>query len=99
MLGRRILRIKAFKTLYGYAVTGRMTLDEAMENLDKSCEATRDLYLYMLAVISPLTAEAAARIKAAKEKFNPTEEDLLNNNIEKLAHAVARGVSDYFAKG
>ena len=30
---------------------------------------------------------------------NPTEEDLLNNNIEKLAHAVARGVSDYFAKG
>jgi N-acetylmuramoyl-L-alanine amidase len=28
---------------------------------------------------------------------NPTEEDLLNNNIEKLAHAVARGISDYFA--
>ena len=79
MLGRRILRIKAFKTLYGYAVTGRMTLDEAMENLDKSCEATRDLYLYMLAVISPLTAVAAARIKAAKEKFNPTEEDLSPN--------------------
>ena len=51
MLGRRILRIKAFKTLYAYAVTGKMTLDEAMDNLDKSCEATRDLYLYMLAVI------------------------------------------------
>ena len=79
MLGRRILRIKAFKTLYAYAVTGKMTLDEAMDNLDKSCEATRDLYLYMLAVISPLTAEAAARIKAAKEKFNPTEEDLSPN--------------------
>ena len=30
---------------------------------------------------------------------NPTEEDLLNNNIEKWAHAIARGVSDYFAKG
>lgn len=79
MLGRRILRIKAFKTLYGYAVTGRMTLDEAMENLDKSCEATRDLYLYMLAIISPLTKEAAARIKLAREKFNPTEEDLRPN--------------------
>ena len=79
MLGRRILRIKAFKTLYAYAVTGKMTLDEAMDNLDKSCEATRDLYLYMLAVISPLTAEAAARIKSAREKFNPTEEDLRPN--------------------
>ena len=51
MLGRRILRIKAFKTLYAYAVTGKMTLDEAMDNLDKSCEATRDLYLYMLATL------------------------------------------------
>lgn len=28
---------------------------------------------------------------------NPTEEDLLNNNIEKWAHAIARGVTDYFA--
>lgn len=30
---------------------------------------------------------------------NQIEEDLLNNNVEKWAHAVARGVSDYFAKG
>lgn len=32
MLGRRILRIKAFKVLYGYAVTGNMSLAEALEN-------------------------------------------------------------------
>ena len=58
MLGRRILRMKAFKVLYGYAVTGKMTLDDAMYELDRSCEATRDLYLFMLAIISPLTKEA-----------------------------------------
>lgn len=83
MLGRRILRIKAFKVLYGYAVTGKMTLDEAMKELDLSCEATRDLYLFMLAIISPLTKEARSRIELAKTKFHPTEEDL--NPNEKFA--------------
>ena len=34
MLSRRILRIKAFKVLYGYSVTNDMTLDEAMKELD-----------------------------------------------------------------
>ena len=55
--------MKAFKVLYGYAVTGKMTLDDAMYELDRSCEATRDLYLFMLAIISPLTKEAHDRIE------------------------------------
>ena len=63
MLSRRILRIKAFKVLYGYSVTNDMTLDEAMKELDLSFEATRDLYLFMLAIISPLTKEARNRIE------------------------------------
>lgn len=79
MLGRRILRIKAFKVLSGYAVTGSMTLDEAMKELDLSLEATRDLYLFMLAIISPLTEEARNRIELARTKFHPTEEDLNPN--------------------
>ena len=72
MLSRRILRIKAFKVLYGYSVTNDMTLDEAMKELDLSFEATRDLYLFMLAIISPLTKEARNRIELAKTKFHPT---------------------------
>ena len=79
MLSRRILRIKAFKVLYGYSVTNDMTLDEAMKELDLSFEATRDLYLFMLAIISPLTKEARNRIELAKTKFHPTEEDLNPN--------------------
>ena len=76
MLNRRILRVKAFKVLYAYAENQDLTLKEALANLDASCEATRDLYLYMMAVIPALTAEAARRIEAARGKFNPTEEDL-----------------------
>lgn len=76
MLNRRILRVKAFKVLYAYAENPDLSLKEALQSLDASCEATRDLYLYMMAVIPALTAEAARRIEAARGKFNPTEEDL-----------------------
>lgn len=75
MLNRRILRIKAFKILYANALSENMSLSEAESQLDVSCEATRDLYLFMLGLVSPLTKVAADRIEAGKAKFNPTEEE------------------------
>jgi len=67
-----------------------MTLADARKQLDESCEATRDLYLYMLAIIPELTAEAAARIEAARNKFNPTHEEL--NPNEKFAGNALSGM-------
>lgn len=75
MLNRRILRIKAFKVLYGSVISGSMSLSDAFTALDASCEATRDLYLYMLGLVAPLTETARARIDALRSKFNPTEEE------------------------
>lgn len=88
MLNRRILRIKAFKVLYSYAENRDMTLKEALSVLDISCEATRDLYLYMLSIVIPLTAEAARRTEAARQKFNPTEEEL-HPNLKFVRNALA----------
>ena len=88
MLNRRILRIEAFKAIYSYAENPTMTLKEAESRLDRSCEATRDLYLYMLSLIGPLTAEASARIEAAKSKFNPTEEER-NPNMKFVNNSIA----------
>ncbi len=88
MLNRRILRIKAFKVLYAYAENPDLTLKEALDSLDKSSEATRDLYLNMLAVIPALTAEAATRIEAARGKFHPTEEDL-NPNLKFVQNGIS----------
>ena len=79
MLNRRILRVKAFKVLYAYAENPDLSLKEVLASLDASSEATRDLYLYMLALVPALTAEAAKRVEAARGKFNPTEEDLHPN--------------------
>lgn len=79
MLSRRILRIKAFQVLYAAAETPHMSEKEALSALEASCEATRDLYLHMLSIVSPLTAEARKRIEAARGKFRPTEEELHPN--------------------
>ena len=88
MLNRRILRIKAFKILYGYAEDPSMTLSEAESRLTTSCEATRSLYLFMLSIIPYLTREAATRIENAGKKFNPTEEEK-NPNLKFTANAIA----------
>ena len=89
MLNRRILRLKAFKVLYGSVLSDNMSLNQAQSQLDLSCEATRDLYVYMLGIVSPLTKLAQERLDAAKAKFNPTEEEL-NPNTKFADNALAK---------
>lgn len=89
MLNRRILRIKVFKVLYSNAIAENMSLAQAQSQLDVACEATRDLYIYMLGIVSPLTKIARDRIESAKGKFNPTEEDL-NPNMKFADNALAK---------
>ena len=89
MLNRRILRIKAFKVLYSSVLSGNTSLSQAESQLDQSCEAVRDLYVYMLGIVSPLTKVALDRIEAAKAKFNPTEEEK-NPNMKFAENALAR---------
>ena len=88
MLNRRILRVKAFKALYAYAENPDLSLKEVLASLEASAEATRDLYLYMMAVVPALTAEAAKRVEAARGKFNPTEEEL-HPNLKFVRNALA----------
>ena len=89
MLNRRILRIKAFKVLYSGVLAENMSLAQAEAQLELSCEATRDLYIYMLGIVSPLTKIAQERIEAAKSKFNPTEEER-NPNMKFADNALAK---------
>ena len=88
MLNRRILRIKAFKILYSCAEDRSLSTKDALALFESSTEASRDLYLFVLASISPLTKEAARRIEAARNKFNPTEEDL-NPNTKFASNSLA----------
>lgn len=93
MLNRRILRIKAFKVVYSRVENPAMTLPEARAELERSCEATRDLYLRMLAIVGPLTREARSRIDAAMHKFNPSSEEL-HPNLKFVDNALAPALED-----
>lgn len=88
MLGRRILRIKVFKAVYTLAENPSLTQKEILHQFDASCEATRDLYLFMLMLPQALAQEAAGRIGAARSKFNPTEEEL-NPNMKFVQNGIA----------
>ena len=99
MLNRRILRIKAFKVLYSSILAENVTLAQAESQLELSCEATRDLYIYMLGIVSPLTKIAQDRIESLKAKFNPTEEER-NPNMKFAENSLAKLLdgSDDFQK-
>jgi N utilization substance protein B len=75
--------------LYSSVLAGNMSLAEAEAQLELSCEATRDLYIYMLGIVSPLTKIAQERIEAGKSKFNPTEEER-NPNMKFAENALAK---------
>ena len=79
MLNRRILRIKAFKALFSFAENRGMDGAGAVALLRRSCESTRDLYLFMLNIVPAVTAEALSRIEAVKGKINPTWDELHPN--------------------
>lgn len=89
MLNRRILRIKAFKELFCFAENRSMTLKEALAEYERSCEAVRDLYLFLLGLIPALTDEMERRQEAARTKFNPTEQER-NPNRKLVENALAR---------
>ena len=75
MLNRRILRIKAFKAIYSFTENQSASLKDLESQLDRSLESTRDLYLFLLFSVGPVSREARARLEAARNKFNPSEEE------------------------
>lgn len=75
MLNRRILRMKVFKVLYSSVVSGDMSVPSAVTQLKESCEATRNLYVYMCGMVVPLTELAKERVIDLQNKINPTEEE------------------------
>ena len=75
MLNRRILRTKVFKAVYSIAENPSVPVRESVESLRKSCESTRDLYVFLLDLTIQLRDQAYNYIEAARSKFNPTEEE------------------------
>jgi len=90
MISRRLIRIKAFKTLYAYEASEANDLPAAQKNLIASCEQVRKLYYFLLNITSSLVDVAQEKIDAGLQKFHPTEEEshpnlkFVNNRFAKL---------------
>ncbi len=93
MLNRRILRIKAFKVAYSAALSGNFSTRDAEIELRMSCEATRDLFVFMSGIVVPLTRTAKERIDSLRSKFNPTEEER-NPNMKFCDNRLAQLLAD-----
>ena len=57
-----------------------MTLKDAQARFLASCEAVRDLYLFMMKIVVVLAEAEEKRLEAGRRKFNPTPEDLSPND-------------------
>ena len=93
MLSRRLIRIKAFKTLFAYEGSGSDSVKAAQSMLIESCEKTRDLYYFLLNISQSLVNVAEERIAAGLRKFHPTEAEA-HPNLKFVQNRFAKLLSD-----
>ena len=73
MLSRRLIRIKAFKTLFAYIGSESDNVGAAQTALLESCDKVKNLYYFMLNISSSLVRVAEEKIAVGMRKFHPTE--------------------------
>ena len=93
MLNRRLIRIKAFKSLFAFENSGAENPDIAVKEMLKSCEKTRELYYFLLNITGSLVDVAKDRIEVGLHKFHPTEEES-NPNLKFVNNRFTAMVED-----
>lgn len=93
MLSRRLIRIKAFKTLFAYTASGSDSVNAAQKSLIESCEKVRDLYYFMLNISASLVTVAEEKIAVGLRKFHPTEAEA-NPNYKFVRNRFAALLAD-----
>lgn len=79
MISRRLIRIKAFKTLYAREVSGDVDVPAAVKEFDFACEKVKELYYFMLNISASLVDVARSQIESGMSKFRPSEEEMNPN--------------------
>ena len=80
MLSRRLIRIKAFKILFGKTVVSEGdAVVKARNELLESCQKSVELYALLLSLPVALKRVAEERIEVGLQKFNPTPEESAPN--------------------
>ena len=93
MLSRRLIRIKAFKTLFAYVGSESDNVAAAQKTLLESCDKVKDLYYFLLNISSSLVNVAEEKIAAGMRKFHPTEAEA-HPNLKFVHNRFAQMLSD-----
>jgi N utilization substance protein B len=76
MLNRRHLRVKVLQSLYAYHQSNSGDIKQHEKNLLQSIDKVYEMYIWMLSLISEVTAYAANDKEERANKHLPTAEDL-----------------------
>jgi N utilization substance protein B len=76
MLNRRHLRVKVLQSLYAYHQSNSGDIKQHEKNLLQSIDKVYEMYIWMLSLISEVTAYAANDKEERANKHRPTAEDL-----------------------
>ncbi len=79
MINRVLIRLKIVQIVYAYYLNGGKNIETAEKELFFSLSKAYDLYNYLLLLMVEVTKYANKRITAAKNKLQPTKEELLPN--------------------
>lgn len=93
MLSRRLIRIKAFKTLFAFVGSESDNVNAAQKSLLESCDKVKDLYYFILNISPSLVRVAEEKIAAGMRKFHPTEAEA-NPNLKFVHNRFAKLLSD-----
>lgn len=81
MLNRRHLRVKVLQSLYAYLQSNSGDIKQHEKNLLQGIDKVYEMYIWMLSLISEITAYADNDAQERASKFLPTAEDL-NANVK-----------------
>lgn len=93
MLSRRLIRIKAFKTLFAFVGSESDNVNAAQKTLLESCDKVKDLYYFLLNISSSLVNVAEEKIAVGLRKYHPTEAEA-NPNYKFVRNRFAALLSD-----
>ncbi len=88
MISRRNIRVKVMQTLYTWSSTGEtFTKEEALRTLEKHIDQSRQLFVYLIYVLTEVAryAETDARLRASKHLPNASD---LNVNTKLAGNTI-----------
>ncbi|MDR3697800.1 transcription antitermination factor NusB [Mucilaginibacter sp.] len=85
MLNRRHLRVKVLQSLYAYNQSHSGDIKQHEKNLLQSIDKVYEMYIWMLSLISEVTAYASTDAEERANKHLPTAEDL-NADVKILSN-------------